>query len=30
MLAREDDMPPAVKQAIAEDLKAMEEDDYVV
>jgi len=30
MLAREDDMPPAVKAAIAEDLKAMEEDDYIV
>ena len=30
MLAREDDMPPAVKAAVAEDLKAMEDEDYVV
>jgi hypothetical protein len=30
MLAREDEMPPAVKAAIARDLKAMEEEDYVV
>jgi len=30
MLARENDMPADVKQAIAEDLKAMEGEDYVV
>ena len=30
MLAREPDMPPAVREAVAKELEAMEQDDYVV
>jgi hypothetical protein len=30
MLERERDMPPPVRKAIAEELRLMEEDDYIV